>query len=57
MPMDKGLDLDLDGNRVHVPEIKNFSGKIEKDRVKGSINGGGIPVTMDANSGGIHIND
>ena len=57
MPMDKGLDLDLDANRVRVPEIKNFSGRMEKDRVKGTVNGGGIPVTMDANSGGIHINE
>lgn len=57
MPMDKGMDLDLDGNRVKVPEIKNFSGKIEKDRVRGSINGGGIAVKMDANSGGIYINE
>lgn len=57
MPLDKGLDLDLDGNRVRVPEIRNFNGRIEKDRVKGSINGGGIPVTMDANSGGVYIND
>ncbi|GAB3505649.1 DUF4097 family beta strand repeat-containing protein [Emticicia fontis] len=57
MPMDKGLDLDLDGNRVRVPEIKNFSGRIEKDRVKGSVNGGGIPVTMDANSGSVNINE
>ena len=55
--MDKGMDLDLDGNRVKIPEIKNFSGKIEKDRVRGSINGGGIAVSMDANSGGIYINE
>ncbi|WP_337043162.1 DUF4097 family beta strand repeat-containing protein [Emticicia sp. 17c] len=57
MPLDKGLDLDLDANRVHVPEIRNFNGRIEKDRVRGSVNGGGIPVTMDANSGSIAIND
>ncbi len=57
MPMDKGMDLDLDGNRVKMPEIKNFSGKIEKDRVRGSVNGGGIAVSMDANSGGIYINE
>lgn len=57
MPMDKGLDLDLDANRVRVPEIRNFSGRIEKDRVRGSVNGGGIPVTMDANSGSISINE
>lgn len=57
MPMDKGMDLDLDGNRVKIPEIKNFSGRIEKDRVRGSVNGGGIAVSMDANSGGIYINE
>jgi DUF4097 and DUF4098 domain-containing protein YvlB len=57
MPMDKGMDLDLDGNRVKMPETKNFSGRIDKDRVKGTVNGGGIPVTMDANSGGVYINE
>lgn len=57
MPMDKGMNLDLDGNRVKIPEIKNFSGKIEKDRVRGSVHGGGIAVSMDANSGGIYINE
>ena len=57
MPLDKGMDLDLDGNRVKIPEIKNFSGKIEKDRVRGTVNGGGIAVLMDANSGGIYINE
>jgi hypothetical protein len=57
MPLDKGMDLDLDGNRVKIPEIKNFSGRIDKDRVKGTINGGGVPVSMDANSGGVYINE
>jgi len=57
MPMDKGMDLDLDGNRVKMSETKNFSGRIDKDRVKGTVNGGGIPVTMDANSGGVYINE
>lgn len=57
MPMDKGMDLDLDGSRVKTPTLTNFTGKMEKDRVRGSINGGGIPVTMDANSGGIYINE
>ncbi|WP_259015577.1 DUF4097 family beta strand repeat-containing protein [Emticicia fluvialis] len=57
MPLDKGMNLDLDANRVRIPEIRNFNGRIEKDRVRGSVNGGGIPVTMDANSGSISIND
>ena len=57
MPLDKGLNLDLDGNRVKMPETKSFSGRIDKDRIKGTINGGGIPVTMDASSGGVYINE
>lgn len=57
MPLDKGMDLDLDGSRVKIPEVKNFSGRIDKDRVKGTINGGGVPVSMDANSGGVYINE
>ena len=57
MPIDKGMDLDLDGSRVKTPTLTNFTGKMEKDRIRGSVNGGGIPVTMDANSGGIYIND
>lgn len=57
MPMDKGMDLDLDGQRVKVPTLSKFSGTVEKDRVKGSLNGGGIAVKMDANSGGVYINE
>lgn len=57
MPMDKGIDLDLDGQRVKVPALSKFSGTVEKDRVKGSLNGGGIAVRMDANSGGVYINE
>lgn len=57
MPLDKGIDLDLDGQRVKVPTLSKFSGTVEKDRVKGSLNGGGIAVKMDANSGGVYINE
>jgi uncharacterized protein involved in outer membrane biogenesis len=55
MPLDKGIDLDLDANRVHVPLTK-FDGNVEKDRVKGKLNGGGILVKMEASSGNITIN-
>jgi hypothetical protein len=57
MPLDKGMDLDLDGSKVRVPELAKFSGTIEKDRVRGKLNGGGIPVKMDASSGGVYINE
>ena len=57
MPMDKGMDLDLDGQRVKVPNLSKFNGTVEKDRVKGLLNGGGIAVRMNANSGGVYINE
>lgn len=56
MPMNKGMDLDLDGDRVQVGELSKFDGTLEKDRVKGSVNGGGISVKMDASAGGVYIN-
>jgi hypothetical protein len=57
MPMDKGIDLDLYGQNVKVPTLSKFSGTVEKNRVKGSLNGGGITVKMEANSGGVYINE
>ena len=57
MPMDKGMDLDLDGQRVKVPNLSKFNGTVEKDRVKGLLYGGGIAVRMNAYSGGVYINE
>ncbi|RIV17365.1 hypothetical protein DYU11_32265 [Fibrisoma montanum] len=56
MPMNKGLDLDLSGNRVEVGTLTNFSGSHEKDRVRGKINGGGVPVEIAASSGSVYLN-
>lgn len=58
MPLDKGMDLNLSGNRVNMPErLARFEGDIEKDRVRGKLNGGGIPVNISASSGSVSIND
>jgi Putative adhesin len=58
MPLDKGLDLDLRGNRVNVPQpLSNFNGSIEKDRVRGQLNGGGIPVVLSASSGSVSVSN
>lgn len=46
MPGNKGADLDIRGNRVSIPSISNFSGKQDKNSIVGSINGGGIPVSV-----------
>lgn len=56
MPLDKGLDLDLRGDKVTTTTLSNFSGNAEKDRVKGRLNGGGIPVRLSASSGNVYLN-
>ncbi|HBH24431.1 MAG TPA: hypothetical protein DDY13_13535 [Cytophagales bacterium] len=54
MPANLGLDLDLRGNNVDV-QLSNFSGEAKRDRVKGRMNGGGIPVTLATSGGGVHL--
>ena len=49
-----GLDLDLRAGKVNV-NLKNFSGTAEKNRVNGSMNGGGIPVYMHASGGNVNL--
>jgi hypothetical protein len=55
MPMDKGMDLDLKGNKVQVA-MNNFNGVVEDDHVQGKLNGGGIPVSMRTSGGRVRIN-
>jgi hypothetical protein len=49
-----GLDLDLGSGKVNI-DLQNFSGRADKDRVKGSMNGGGIPVYMRASGGNVNV--
>lgn len=55
MPLDKGLNLDLRGNKVSIP-LRNFTGQQDKDRIQGSMNGGGIPIKLTASSGSVYVN-
>ena len=55
MPLNKGISLNLSGNRIKIP-LNNFSGDTEKDHIRGTLNGGGIPVTLSANSGSVYVN-
>lgn len=50
LPAKQGLDLNLSANRINKPELNNFSGEWEKDHVKGTVNGGGAQVHVDASS-------
>lgn len=49
-----GLDLDLSSSKVNI-NLKNFTGKSEKNRIEGSMNGGGIPVYMRASGGNVNV--
>jgi hypothetical protein len=49
-----GLNLDLSSEHVNI-DLRNFSGKSEKNRVNGTMNGGGIPVYMHASGGNVNV--
>ena len=46
----QGMDLDLSGNSIDI-DLNNFSGSHKRNKVKGTINGGGIPVYMHTSGG------
>lgn len=55
LPAGKGYNLDIDGSHVDKPSnMSAFNGEWDKDHVKGTYNGGGIPVRVDAGSS--HVN-
>lgn len=49
-----GLDLDLSSSRVKI-DLRNFSGQAKKNRVKGTMNEGGILVYMRSSGGSISV--
>ena len=51
----KAMDLRLTGGRVKTDKLNNFSGSIEDESIKGKVNGGGVPVTVDAGGGRITL--
>lgn len=54
IPSGLGLDLDLRGNRVNT-SLNNFSGESKSDRVKGTVNGGGILVQLSTSGGSVSL--
>ena len=54
IPGGQGMDLDLSGDRVNT-ELKNFTGESEKNSINGSVNGGGIPVSMHTSGGSVTL--
>lgn len=54
IPSGLGLDLDLRGNRVNT-SLNNFSGESKSDRVRGTVNGGGILVQLTTSGGSVNL--
>ncbi|CAN5169552.1 hypothetical protein BH23BAC1_BH23BAC1_23000 [soil metagenome] len=55
VPAGQGVDLDLKGSRVNT-QLMNFNGKTERDKIVGSMNGGGIPVKLSTSGGHVNLN-
>jgi DUF4097 and DUF4098 domain-containing protein YvlB len=55
VPAGQGMDLTLDGDRVATSNLGSFNGTTESDHMKGSVNGGGIPVKLESSGGRVSV--
>lgn len=55
IPKNSGMDLRLNASQISTQNLVNFNGRNSKDEIEGTINGGGIPVNVDAGSGKIQL--
>ena len=54
VPENLGYDLELTGSRVRA-ELRNFTGSSSRDAIKGSMNGGGIPLKARTSGGLVSV--
>ena len=55
LPQGKGLDFQVSADRVKCNEMNNFKGRMDEKHIEGAMNGGGIPVKIDNNSGDVTL--
>ncbi|PWT73207.1 MAG: hypothetical protein C5B59_13965 [Bacteroidetes bacterium] len=55
IPKGKGYDLKLFGDKIKTETLANFSGSMEEKSLTGKLNGGGIPIHVDAGSGRVSL--
>jgi hypothetical protein len=55
MPMDKGATLDWVANKINVSSLNHFEGNTQNNTVRGTLNGGGIPVNFKVSSGNLTV--
>jgi hypothetical protein len=55
IPKNTGIDLKLYADKISAVTLENFSGTNSNEEIKGTVSGGGVPVTVDAGSGRINL--
>lgn len=55
IPKEKGVDLQLFAEKIKLNTYATFKGDVEEKQVKGTLSGGGIPVTIYGGSGKIDL--
>jgi len=55
IPQGLGINLDLSGDEINTP-LTNFSGRADKHKIQGQMNGGGILITLNSFGGTIDLN-
>lgn len=55
IPKNAAVDLKLSALKISTGTMENFKGNVSKDEIVGALNGGGIPVTVEAGSGKINL--
>jgi DUF4097 and DUF4098 domain-containing protein YvlB len=55
LPEDKGFDIDMRADNIRT-NFANFKGHLGKEKVQGTVNGGGVPVKIRTSGGDISLN-
>jgi DUF4097 and DUF4098 domain-containing protein YvlB len=55
VPKNTGYELKLYAEKIVTESLANFNGSTKEKRIEGSLNGGGIPITVDAGGGKINL--
>jgi len=55
LPDNKGMNLNLHASKISFATVKAFSGSKDDNDMDGTINGGGVPVKVNASSGRISV--
>jgi len=55
LPVKQALNLDISAGNITKSQLNNFSGDVDKEHIRGTINGGGAVVRADAGSGRVNL--